>query len=125
MNINKLPCPRLQIVWEKDPESEYPNAHIATYELIIHEGEVCRGDIRANDKDDRPSAGVIKVELGKTKTSGGGSHIDADGNVNTPFRDGVHMLRDAASLKLPMFAIYEDNVSIIKQNEEVLKEWGN
>lgn len=125
MNINKLPCPRLQIVWDKDPDSKELNAHIATYELVIHEGEVCRGDIRANDKDDRPTAGVVKVELGKTKSSGGRSRIDADGNVETPFRDGVHMLRDAAALYLPMFAIYGTNVSIIKQQDRVLEEWGS
>ena len=116
-----LPTPRLQIVWE-DEEGE-PNSRIATYELVIHEGEKCKADIRANDENDHPSCNPVKVEIGKTRVSGGGGIISENGKLSTPFRDGVHIMRDSAALKLPMFVMYGDMVHPIEQNKEVEKEW--
>lgn len=112
----KLPVPRLQIVWEYVPENErdYDNERIATYELVLYEGKESLSDIRAND-DDGPSENPVKVEMGKTKVSGGGG-IMRDGVIETPFRDGVHIMRDSIRLgDLPMYVIYGDQAQEIEQ----------
>jgi len=111
--IKQLPTPRMQILWTHGKNDK---ELIATYELVLHEGDVCKGDIRANDKDDRPSCNPIKVRFGETKVTGGrGTPIMQDGTLDTPFRDGVHMLRDASALNLPMYVIYEDQIEQIPE----------
>lgn len=113
--MTKLPAPRLQISWEKEDENNYN----ATYELVIHEGEKCKLDIRANDHEtDRPTAGVVKVELGKTSVGGGGGIVSEDGKIRTPFRDGVHIMRDSIVLGLPMFVVYGEMAHPIEMDED-------
>jgi hypothetical protein len=50
----------------------------------------------------------MRASLGSTRV--GGSHmpdanIESQG-IDTPFRDGVHIMKDAAQLRLPAFACY-------------------
>lgn len=116
--MTQLKVPRLQIVWEdSEEESNYGKEMIATYELVLYEGEEALLDIRANDEEGRPSAGTVKVEMGQTKCSGGTTPYDYDGKkLSTPFRDGVHMMRDSIRLgNLPMYVIYKDKVEEVEQ----------
>ena len=114
-----LPVPRLQIVWEKDPDGDYPDSFIATYEMILYEGEEALLDIRANDEEDRPSAGSVRVKMGETRCSGGNNPFKYESNeLSIPFRDGVHMMRDSIRLgDLPMYVIYDE---IIQEQEQEL-----
>ena len=113
--MRELPAPRLQIVWEKEENKE--NSYIATYELVIHEGEKCKLDIRANDENDVPSSNPVKVEIGQTRVSGGGGPF-CQGKLKTPFRDRAHILRDGTALNLPMFVMYGDIVEQIPETEK-------
>jgi len=121
INIKDLPAPRLQIVWE-DGEDEYERT--AKYELVIHQGEICKLDCRANDEETgKPTtSNPIKVLMSETRVDGG-RLIEDNGDIDTPFRDGCHIMRDSAKLNLPMFVIYKDKAQVIEQDERVLKDW--
>ena len=111
----KMEVPRLQIVWTKDDKGK---EFTATYELVLYEGEECMSDIRANDEDGSPTAGIVKVNMGETKCSGGRLPFDYDGDkLSIPFRDGVHIMRDSIRLgNLPMYVIYGERVEVVEQN---------
>jgi hypothetical protein len=118
--MSKLEVPRLQIVWTKSDEEDktWGPEFVATYEMVLYEGEEALGDIRANDEEGRPSEGQVKVEMGQTKCSGGGGkpYENHDGSLNTPFRDGVHMMRDSIRLgNLPMYVMYGNRVQTHEQ----------
>lgn len=132
--MKKLEVPRLQIVWEEaEDEGTYGKEFVATYEMVLYEGKEALADIRANDNEGRPSAGAVKVEMGQTKCSGGNTPYNHDGSLSTPFRDGVHIMRDSIRLgNLPMYVIYKDKVQTVEQhlvehngemiNKELLEE---
>jgi hypothetical protein len=113
----KLEVPRLQIVWEKDEKSNYPNGYIATYEMVLYEGEEALLDCRANDEDGRPSQGIVKVKMGQTKVSGGKTPLNYDGDkLEMPFRDGTHIMRDSIRLgNLPMYVICGEQIEKVEQ----------
>jgi len=107
--MSKLEVPRLQIVWTKESDG-----YIATYEMVLYEGKESLKDVRANDKEGNPSEGVVSVEMGATKCSG--CRVPYDGKtLTTPFRDGVHIMRDSIRLgNIPMYVVYGDEVQQIE-----------
>ena len=110
----KMEVPRLQIVWTKDNKGK---EFTATYELVLYEGEECMSDVRANDEDGSPTAGIVKVNMGETKCSGGNIPFSYGGDkLETPFRDGVHIMRDSIRLgNLPMYVVYGERVEVVEQ----------
>jgi hypothetical protein len=94
---------RLEITWEKvrdergkviDDEYNFKTK----YELVL---EVGPSDIRADDN------GECRILIGETNIDRGTDPIDEKGNVETPFRDGVHIQWDSERLKIPGFAVYD------------------
>ena len=109
--MKQLETPRLQIVWEETKEE-----FIATYEMVLYEGEEALLDVRANNDEGRPTAGQVKVKMGQTKCSGARVPFNYDDSLSTPFRDGVHIMRDSIKLgNLPMYVIYGDKVEKLEQ----------
>lgn len=109
--------PRLEIRWfeESDSTEEYKHFR-ADYMLVISAPD--KLDIRSNVfSETGESYGARNVEyvLGSTHARGGFAQpIDYDGNLRTPFRDGVHILRDAMVLNLPTYVSYGDLWNIVE-----------
>lgn len=84
-----LPVPRLEIRWT--PEGRFPGYNwLASYNLVYQ----------------HLLGHVMVVPLGSTKQGGGDARGPVrDGKVETPFRDGVHIMHDAWALRLPAYAI--------------------
>jgi hypothetical protein len=87
-----LPVPRLEIRWKKLDEWNW----LAEYNLVYKHF----------------LGHVITQPLSCTKTSGSApkhSHVQKNGEIELPFRDGAHIMHDARELNLPAFAISEDS----------------
>lgn len=88
-----LPVPRLEICWRMKGENW--RSREALYVLVYR-----------HYSDDK----VRAKPLGLTRVDGGdGSPPVRMGEVETPFREGVHLRVDAAHLKLPAFAVVADS----------------
>jgi hypothetical protein len=99
----KLPIPRLQLRWDEENEEGW----VCNYELVIKLG---KGDCRR----DLSESGIMAIPLGRTVRTSSHSPI-TDGVVDTPFRDGAHIKWDSKQLSLPMYAIYGNTATEIKQ----------
>jgi hypothetical protein len=90
--------PRLELTWQKVNEN---GDWYAAYELVV---PVKDGDIR-ND-----GTGHFRAKMGGTKvnTTAKNFPLDENGQVETPFRDGVHLMWDAGLLGVEAWAIYKD-----------------
>lgn len=94
-SVRSLPSPRLQLRWDDD-------GRVCHYELIIPLREHdCRRDVA--------ESGFMAIPLGRTETSGGDGGRVREGKVDTPYRDGSHILWDSEVLGLPAFAICGDH----------------
>ena len=89
-----LPVPRLQI--ELTIESDW--CHVWFYSLVYKH---TTGDIMA-------------IPMGETTSKGGHGNFKfdsvKDAQFQLPFRDGVHIRRDAHHLNLPAYAIWKDKI---------------
>lgn len=100
-----LPMPRLQLTWSKVSNAKYA----VSYELFVPLDDY---DIRNEPAEEGGAKlGFLKLKMsgGTTVTSERGP-IMQDGVLDTPFRDGVHALRDALTLGVPAFVVYGDVV---------------
>lgn len=79
---------------------------LATYSLRL---PLKDGDIRTESKNYRE--GYQYIHMGETKS--GGAPPDLYEGLHIPFRDGVHIMRDANVLKLPAFVVCGDKVQQI------------
>ena len=111
---NALPMPRLQITWTKTEECEYH----AAYELIV---PLDNYDIRNEAEiEGGEKPGCIRLPMsGGTKVGSSVGPILQDGVLDTPFRDGVHLMRDAVCLGLPAFVVYGDVVRRVNGSKEI------
>lgn len=91
-----LPLPRLQLTWEKLPE---PDKWVCKYEMLM---PLPKGDIRNERK-----WGFLAASLGGTKVGSSQGPVKL-GKLDTPFRDGAHILWDAIHLAMPAFVVYGD-----------------
>jgi hypothetical protein len=93
INPDNLPVPRLEMRWHKESEDGYLTCW--DYRLIY-----------------RHLLGhLIAVPLGQTKSQGGnGAPPIRNGQIDTPFRDGVHISTDTGHLGIPAFCIVEDKI---------------
>ncbi len=118
MTPSELPSPRLQIEWERgeDEEDTGMPVWLAWYELIMPTvpGD-CRTSCKARPRMDTAvtwhDGANIHVRMGFTRCTGGLPPVNSRGEVDTPFRDGVHIQWDAERLKLPAFAVWGDRAS--------------
>lgn len=100
-----LPVPRLEIRWRKEDGDGYN--WVAAYNLVYRH---YLGDVMA-------------VPLGATKVGGQRSPtfdyvtMTESSKVETPFRDGVHIMHDMRELRLPGFAVYDGKVTELKALE--------
>lgn len=101
-----LPVPRLEINWQGEGLK-----WVANYVMVYR----FWGDDR-----------LFGVPLGRTKVDGPGpdSPHRVDGPVHTPFRDGVHIARDSAQLRLPAYATYKDRSSFIEPRADHVRTLG-
>lgn len=101
------PCPRLEFYWVRTGKTWYNRECI--YSLVLPLGG---HDTRRQDENGRCIRTELKLEIGSTYVSGGDGNppIDANGLVDTPFRDGAHAKwdREAIGADLPIVAVCGD-----------------
>jgi hypothetical protein len=92
-NPDNLPVPRLEMRWHKESDDGYLTRW--DYNLIY-----------------RHLLGhLVAVPLGQTKSQGGnGTPPIHNGEIRTPFRDGVHICTDTEHLGIPAFCIVEGTI---------------
>lgn len=84
----------LVIEWRELPAHNW----ICYYYLLIP----CEpGDMRDDEK-----FGYVVSILGETMIDSGANPYRGENNISTPFRDGVHILRDMEQLKIPGYVIF-------------------
>ena len=89
-----LPLPRLQLTWE---QTANPEKWLCKYEMLM---PLPKWDIRNERK-----WGFYAASLGGTEVGRQGPP-DRWGKLDTPFRDGAHVLWDAIHLGMPEFVVY-------------------
>ncbi len=112
---------RLEMTWTKD--DAIGERWTCNYELVIPLGEVdCRGTFDRKPAKRRPISfrmvwldadNCQRVPMGRTKVTCGrakGTMTWPDGNIDTPFRDGAHILWDHEKLGLRMFVRCGDEI---------------
>lgn len=103
-----LPSPRFEFVWMNDSGDEVK--WLCKYSLVIPLRE---HDIRRGENDERTE---IKLEIGSTEvTMGRPRQPVIENDVETPFRDGVHVRWDSIAFggNVPVVAICGDRISRI------------
>lgn len=119
--MKKMPSPRFQLKWEKNPDSEDWRQRVCIYSLVIplNKSDVRRGEcgIPENEKKDE-----IELVISRTRVRGGtakSAYPVHEGIVDTPFRDYSHALWDRDNLgeHIPIVAVCE-NVWNIVENEK-------
>jgi hypothetical protein len=108
MKKNKLPCPRLELLWDKEV-----GERICTYTLVIPLKE---GDIRRQNSKGKDVRKVLKLKIGKTFVNGGVSI--QNGVVEAPYRDGSHALWDSKALGIPAYAVCGETFTRIIQRRK-------
>lgn len=109
-----LPCPRLQLTWIEVQEKANPPADqpwladpdfCCIYSIVL---PVDKLDIRSNIGEEYGVRTETHGYLSSTMITGIRTPTKpmTIGEVIVPYRDGVHILRDAAILKLPAFAVW-------------------
>jgi hypothetical protein len=66
-------------------------------------------DLRREDCNGKVIRDIRRLEIGRTKCSGGGKPTTTD----VPFRDGAHAKWDAEVLGIPVYAVCEDTFTRI------------
>lgn len=101
---DNLPMPRLQLVWEKQEMQDSWTKSRCRYEMVLDSDDV-------RSEDDK----TVIISMGGTEVNGGRDKppIYEDGKIETPFRDGVHIMNDSYALKLPAYVICGDVVNAI------------
>jgi hypothetical protein len=94
-----LPC--LILDWRKAESFETDSGGRSTdwvcdYKILL---PVTKGDIRAGKL-----LPYVEKSFGTTHSSGPGPDVNMrDGELHMPYRDGVHAMRDAVALRLPLY----------------------
>ena len=89
-----LPVPRLEILFTEVEHDSRGYTIYIRYDLIRR--HLC-------DQ-------IVRTPLGGTHTTGSLDKRLRDGRIDLPFRDGAHIMHDAAHLQLPAFAILGEHV---------------
>jgi len=101
-NPDNLPVPRLEMRWHQETEDGYLQRY--DYSLIY-----------------RHTLGhLVMIPLGQTRTQGGkGPPPIYNGQLYTPFRDGVHICNDSQQLGIPAFCIIGDKIARVFLKDDV------
>jgi len=108
-DIMGLPLPRLELRWVKIGETW--NERECIYEMVMPLQEL---DVRREDKNGKQVRSVLRIEMGRTKVTGGTENAHPpirDGKVDAPFRDGAHAQWDADVLNMTVWATCEESFS--------------
>jgi len=120
----KLPCPRLELMWTEEKDDRYDHDHLywfCRYNLVLPLDD---SDTRGNPEGDGPRKTELKIRIGFIKRTGGPPPVDPDypDKMDTPFRDSTHIQIDNRSLggHLPMFVTCGDMVNPIPKSDRNL-----
>lgn len=109
LTLDPLPTPRLEIRWFAINNSNC----VADYRIVISESDPL--DIRSNDYDpemDHDGYGMLEI-TGEINATVCNSNVlryvppEYGVGIEAPFRDGVHIQRDAKKLNLRAFVTYD------------------
>jgi hypothetical protein len=103
--MSPLPLPRLELRWQQEDE---PDHWLCRYRLFLP----CR-DMRQVE-----NTGWTFVQLSHTQVISEREPLLPNGRLALPFRDGVHIRRDAAALKLPAYVVYGEHSMRLDPIEE-------
>jgi hypothetical protein len=111
-----LPAPRLQLVWRQHDDPQYD--WICEYVLVMSQGEEARLDVRntGGSNGDGNAPDRVAWLLGYTRCgrSGqspvipSGSHWTRTETIQTPYRDGAHIMWDSKKLGIPAYVVCGD-----------------
>ncbi len=105
--VSDLPAPRLELRWV-NVSGDWAEAH-CIYELVMPLAEY---DVRRTEEQGMNGKAELRIEIRTTKRTGSGRKPVWGVKVDTPWRDGIHILCDSAKLgNLPMFATCEGIVT--------------
>lgn len=108
-----LPFPRLELRWTRISDTQYK----CKYQIVISPPDEL--DVRSNSEN---GYGVYNVEGELSEIIRTGNAPDAFSHatkqLDTPFRDGVHIIRDGDKLNLPGFVTYKGNACRITSDNE-------
>lgn len=108
-----LPFPRLELRWTKLSDNQFK----CNYQIVIAPPD--KLDVRSNSDYDY---GVLNIEGSLSEIIRTGSAPDtfthATKQLDTPFRDGVHIVRDGAKLNLPGFVTYKGHACEITRDND-------
>ena len=117
ISVSQLPKTRLELRWRQIPRDEDGYTMVCDYELVLELDEL---DIRGEVYDD--DGGLVRrdrekrLTLGGTRTTGNTQRLLRNGEIDTPFRDGSHILWDALKLKIPAFVVLDDMAMDVIEN---------
>ncbi len=112
-NTLNLPLPRLEFNWSKNGKNW--DIRICDYYLVLPIDEM---DIRSNGDGSTGEFDEWRVSMGRTTVTGNNRTPIYEGEVESPFRDGVHMIIDNKSLgNLPMFSVCGGTFTQITQKQ--------
>lgn len=110
--VDELPAPRLELRWRR--ESDGVEAY-CDYNIVF---PLHKYDIR---KDGYEADGpVLRFRLSWTRTTQ--KKLEYGGIIETPYRDGTHILWDAKALGLPAFVVLHDKAQkLFRQRQKPLE----
>ena len=103
-----LPCPRLELRWHRQDNPEWQ--WIVDYNLVILLEPY---DVRHTKKAEYLGKTAEKqIRLGRTKVGTERDPLRCN-DLETPFRDGVHIRRDAFQLRVPLYVVWDDKAQAL------------
>lgn len=112
---DQLPCPRLELRWER--LSVVVNKYRCSYNFVI---PITEGDTRGGCCVNHGSE--LRFEMGWTDVDGLGGRSfpsDEDGVLDVPFRDGHHIAWDSHHTKLPAYVVWDGGAQFLLPEEPV------
>jgi hypothetical protein len=109
VTVDNLPCPRLELRWEPLTGDSEGHNWKCTYSLVI---PLAEDDIRSSWVEGNPREQALEIHVTRVGASSDYSPV-FNGEVSTPYRDGVHAQWDCKALggHLPIVAVYGNVVT--------------
>lgn len=133
IKVTDLPATRLEMRWRPITEAErrdgddYPYTVVCDYDLVLELDELdIRGEVYADDELVERKR-ETRVSLGGTRSTGTvETRLNLQrGEIQTPFRDGAHILWDQMKLRLPAYVVVgEWAMDVVAQRRSLAEERG-
>lgn len=109
-----LPCLLLEWVAAPDERDEHGRIYewVCDYVMCL---PVTSWDCRLSDEHEGTS--YIRVKMGSTGVSGG-QGPDLGTKLDTPYRDGAHIIRDGRTLRLPCYVKYGNKIAALLDDHD-------